>query len=122
MKKERMYEALELGERPTWDFNCWGATAYVLDMTDELYWWNHWQMDSLLEHETEDVANKRRRIGDILVLRRVRDGLLMHTAVYIGKGMYFHKMGSNNSSIMTYEQVTREYSYKNIAFRRVLNG
>lgn len=97
--------------------NCWGTTLYTLGTLPKLAFIGGTDMDSWLADNTTRV--KRPAFGDILVIRYGQDGRdcyctdnegnelaaccggedcdqvgeLMHTAVYVGAGLYWHQEG-----------------------------
>ena len=102
------------GKENNFDFNCWGATLYSLGYSKRLRWVNGDEMIEWLDENTFVVPMDYLQIGDILVLWRGEDRNdftypLEHTAVYLGKGKYFHKRGSSCSEIATLEDVRAIY-------------
>lgn len=96
LNNERLNTANEQGAYPTWGFNCWGATLFVLEGDDSLRWVEDDEMTDWLYDNTDPIEEPTKD-GDILVLWRY--GSLWHTAVYMGEGQYFHKKGSNEAEI-----------------------
>ena len=117
LNKQRVYYSNRKGRFPTWGFNCWGATMFVLNVTARLRWVYEWNMREFLEEETEAVVDKI-QAGDILVMWSGFN--LWHTAVYIGNHKFFHKKGSNCAEITTLDGVKREYPEADrIEYRRM---
>lgn len=99
----------------TWGYgNCWGTTLYMLGVIKEPRFIDSAEMDPWLDKNTKRVVKPA--FGDVLVIRRettdcscIYDsapyncggrseycdapGALMHTAVYIGDGLYWHQRG-----------------------------
>lgn len=119
MNNNRLYYSNNRGKRVTWGFNCWGATAFVLNLVDRLQWLQDWQMEDILHDYTKVVNENEIKRGDILVMCYM-SGTLKHTAVYLGRGKYFHKRGSNFSEITDMNGICRVYSDENIEYRRVV--
>ncbi len=112
VNRQRMYYSKSKGY--TRQFNCWGATTYVLEIHNRLNWLDVWTMEQILEDRTEPVKGKI-KIGDILVLRDNWDEL-QHTAIYIGGGKYYHKKGSDISEYCSLNDVLS--AYKDYATKR----
>lgn len=106
LNRRRVYHANNRGKHSTYDFNCWGATLYVLGDRDRLKWVDHREMDEFLVEETEPIYRPAKK-GDILTVSVW--GRLTHTAVYMGNGRYFHKRGSNSAEITNLAGVRKIY-------------
>lgn len=74
------------------EFNCWGATQYLLGHKEKIGWIEEKKMWSWLDKKTQVVTKSKLAVGDILVISR-NDGTLIHTAVYVGRNKWFHKRG-----------------------------
>lgn len=111
-------KTVKLSKKYTWDFNCWGATQYILDKNPELEWIDKEAMEEFLDDNTVIIEKEDLKRGDILCLY---DSIgLSHTAVYIRNGVYFHKKGCNNGEYATLESITDiYYNYEYIEFRRL---
>ena len=112
--KSRVDRANIKGALPTIDFNCWGATLFVLGQSDTLEWVDSWHMINWLCRETKPIK-KATSLGDILV---ISDHSLEHTATYIGRGLWFHKRGSNKAEILSMAEVLEIYPGR-YEFRRL---
>ena len=112
------------GKEGTWDFNCWGATLYALGEMADLVWICASDMMDFLNEKTREVTEQEvMQKGDILVLYGYdedamfemdynEDGdeiVLIHTAIYLGRGIFWHKMGANKSEFATQEEVVQGY-------------
>lgn len=86
-------------------FNCWGATLYVLNVLGRPVWAERDVMEAWLEQNAKPVY--RPRAGDVVVITRW--GCLDHTAVYLGKGKYFQKLGMNRAEVTTLAGVRKHY-------------
>lgn len=95
-------------------YNCWGATLFVLGHARILQWIECGVMRRWLEENTEPI-HRPRKPGDIVA---VYGWGLEHTAVYLGNGKYFHKMGSNRAEITDLAGVRKIYDGK-YEFKRV---
>ena len=76
-----------------WDreaFNCWGFTAAHFGWIADIEWVDRDTMINLLSRNTKPVESIE--VGDI---EAYYDDLgeLIHTAVYAGDGLYYHKEG-----------------------------
>lgn len=120
---KRMYYANRKGKdiRNGFRFNCWGATAYVLELDHKLTWLECYGMVDLLEDYTVIISEESIQRGDILAIytKNKYGTYLEHTAVYLGRGRYFHKRGSNTSEITNLAGVIRIYGKQKIEYRRV---
>lgn len=99
-------------------FNCWGATLFVLGVKTRLYWEDELAMDRWLEENTKELYRPRKK-GDILVVKDLF-GILKHTAVYMGDGKYFHKRGGGIAEVTNLEGVRKVYPYKQYKFARLM--
>lgn len=119
LKRNRLYYANSRGKTVYYreDFNCWGATAFVLGITDNLRWIENYKMMEILTEKTEIVRTEEIQRGDILVIYESK--WLHHTAVYLGRGKYFHKRGMNTSEITDIDGVIAIYGNDKIEYRRV---
>ena len=106
--KNRLYYANSRGKNGTTDFNCWGATLFVLGMTHRLDWIERYEMEELLDDNAHNIKADERTRGDILALWV--DGCLIHTAVYMGRNKFFHKRGMNNSEITKLDGILAIYN------------
>lgn len=93
--------------KKTHDFNCWGATLYALGKIEKLKWINQESMKLFLYENTVLQSEELKR-GDILVLKN-KYGTLEHTAVYIGRKLFWHKRGSNHSELAYIDEVKKVY-------------
>lgn len=98
LKKHRLYYANNRGKVHYYsgDFNCWGATAFVSGIMDKLVWIEDYRMVEILTERTIRIRANSIQRGDILVIYE-GGKWLHHTAVYLGRGKYFHKRGMNTS-------------------------
>jgi|SRR5665647_2019650 len=105
-------------------YNCWGFTAYVLKLYNELTWLRSHTMDNILETMTIEIKRVDLRAGDIAVYRNKKlwDDL-EHTAIVIDpiKGTIIHKDGSRPLEMDKIYNVfyAKQYGRKNVTFRRV---
>jgi hypothetical protein len=120
LKRNRLYYANNRGKQRyhASDFNCWGATAFVLGMMDNLVWLGDDMMIDILTKRTFIINNEDRQRGDILVIYE-DDDYLTHTAVYLGHKKFFHKRGRNTSEITDMGGIVRIYGNDKIEYRRV---
>lgn len=120
LKQRRLYYANNRGKARYYasDFNCWGATAFVLGITDRLRWIENYNMMEILTEQTIIVEFKERQRGDILVIYK-GGKWLHHTAVYLGHKKFFHKRGMNTSEITDIGGIVRIYGTDKIEYRRV---
>ena len=67
------------------------------------------------------LVNTMMRIGDILVLSGRAE--LVHTAIYTGKGMWWHKPGAQAAEFATEERVVKMYNdyTTRVEYRRFTN-
>lgn len=125
----RANHILNMAGDGTKDFNCWGASQYVLKARDTLGWVENQEMTDWLEENTEIV--KKPEVGDILTLfntgmwfdgQRFHFGRrLVHTAVYLGDGEYLHKLGQSRAERVAQRTVFKAYknSYDEHQLRRL---
>lgn len=91
-------------------FNCWGATQYALGERKKYAWITERVMCQWICEKTVKVEKNSLKIGDILVISCNEYNKLIHTAVYIGNGKWFHKQGKFETSIMTKEEIIKIYT------------
>lgn len=91
------------------EFNCWGATQYLLGHKDKISWINEKKMWSWLDKKTVIINNEKLKAGDILVISR-NDGALIHTAVYVGRNKWFHKKGKWEAVRESKEEIINHYA------------
>ena len=102
--------ANEKAETDSWTFNCWGGTLYALNQTDILEWVDQCTMIDFLDDNTQIVDSDKLEIGDILALWINKYCLVLeHTAVYIGEGVFWHKVGGKESEFGNQEQIQDKY-------------
>lgn len=114
LSRTKVYYANYRGKTLTSYFNCWGATMYVLGHEKRLTWIDQGTMIEWLDENTKHHCSPSCRChlrseeefytlpdniqpGDILTMWKGDD--LVHTAVYIGRGKFFHKRGESTSEI-----------------------
>lgn len=109
MTKLRKYAHL-LGKRGRFT-NCWGTTLWVLGVHQEHHAIFEDRMEPWLATNTVPVDADGIRPGDILVWRWYES--LIHTAVCIGDGRYFHQDSyGGRFYVETYEDITSQwYTY-----------
>lgn len=105
------------GKEGTDQFNCWGGTLYALGQIDELYWVNACDMTDFLE-ECTVLVDEDIREGDILTLWSEYDGLV-HTAVCVRDGVWWHKMGTDKSEYTDMQGVLDSYCWDSCEIRRL---
>ena len=108
LNKRNIKEAHELANYyGECNFNCWGATLYALGKINVLEWIDGEDMLDFSENNTIIQIKIRLRLGDILALYD-EDGLI-HTAIYVGAGKWWHKLGGLESIYSTKEEVLKWY-------------
>lgn len=127
LSNTRIEHVLGMGNTFTQDYNCWGATMFVLGAKDHLTWVDNPEISDWLMANCKPV--KRPQIGDVLGLfyRNESDktAFLVHTAVYIGDGRYLHKLGQQKAVVEPLSKVVRHYqatSNSKLMFRPVANA
>lgn len=112
LSNTRIEHVLGMGNTSTQDYNCWGATMFVLGAKDHLTWVDNPEISDWLMANCEPV--KKPEVGDVLGLFFKDDAKkvarLMHTAVYIGNGRYLHKLGQQKAVIEPLSKVIRHYA------------
>ena len=109
INRRNLRKAHREGKSGNGDFNCWGATLFVLDAIDELYWAENNEIAEFIENETKPIDKKDVQEGDILALYYPRSQRISHTAVYISKRKLFHKVGGCESEYTSKAGVKRRY-------------
>lgn len=90
--------------------NCWNATLLALRFSKNVEYTECRYMEHWLANRTVGISRLyKRKIGDILVIRAL-DKELLHTAVYVGDGLYWHKAGYNG-----------KVGYERASLSRILN-
>ena len=110
LNERNLNEAYKQGQNlnDRYDFNCWGATLFVLGRVDDLHWAENEEMADFIENETEPTKpTEYIEVGDILVL--FENERILHTAVYLSEDKLFHKVGGKHSEFTDFEGVTDEY-------------
>jgi NlpC/P60 family len=122
INNNRLYYANRKGKRGGYGFNCWGATLFTIGAIDKLEWLECDEITEFIENETISISESALQRGDILVLIDRWDEI-MHTAIYLGRGKYFHKSGSNHSEITDLRSILHVYyEYEDIYFKRIRRG
>lgn len=93
----------------TWDgynpkFNCWGATQYALGQRKRWGWVGAEVMWRWINTKTTPVEGELQE-GDVLVISCATYNKLIHTAVYMGNGKWFHKRGRHDTLIQSQQEV-----------------
>jgi len=101
--------------RENGSFNCWGATLFGLGQIDKLYWVRQGSMENFLYKETIEIEEKDLKKGDILALYNETEGLI-HTALYVGNDMWWHKVGGLHSEFTSKEKVIETYEHYEIDY------
>lgn len=100
-------------------YNCWGFTAYALQLVNKLYWMNIQTMENILRKYTKQVRKDKIKPGDIVVYR---DYELLHTAIVISPktNKMIHKDGYSPLEMLNIYKSCYIYSNKaNVSFRRL---
>lgn len=118
LNKRRVYYANNRGNKESYrsrtGFNCYGAVLFALGAMDKLAWVGEWYMLDWLNKHTDKIYRPRRK-GDIISFHECG---LTHTAVYLGKGKYFHKRGMNTAEITDLRGIRETYDGE-IQFHKV---
>lgn len=120
LDRKRMYHANQRGKGGSPDFNCWGATLFVLGHAKRLNWKECQLMTSWLENNTKKIKQVSEP-GDILAIWSHWSERLEHTAVYIGRDRWFHKRGMNKAEITTLREIKKIYEGKS-TFHKLKGG
>ena len=99
-------------------YNCWGATLFILEKTDELYWVENCEIKDFIDNETEEKGDWDIEVGDILVLWGERSWCednedsfgIIHTAVFLTPTKLFHKVGGEQAEFATEDEVLGIYN------------
>lgn len=93
-------------------FNCWGATQYALGHRTRYGWVGESVMSRWLNTKTVLVEDDSLEVGDILVITCDKRNFLIHTAVYMGNSMWFHKIGKEKATYESKAIVIERYSHR----------
>ena len=115
LNKSNITEMTKKGS--SFNFNCWGATRYALGLTDRPIWECQHEMEEFLGDETSDITGNLQK-GDILSLWDEWDNL-MHTATYVGGGLYWHKVGAQHARYNTKKEIIELYEEFGIEGMRI---
>lgn len=100
-------------------YNCFSGTLYALNIKKVLEWASQYEIVDFLKYDTIKIDKKDLKKGDILILRCHIDGVC-HSAIYLGKNKYWHKVGGLQSEYNTLEGILKIYNddYDYIEFYR----
>lgn len=106
--------------------NCWGTTLYLLGANPSLKWEQYIPTTFFLNKCSKIITESNYKKGDILVLKN--NGSTVHTAIYVGRGKWFHKAGSLapcNSYLPTivnfFNFCSNEYEVRRLDDSKILN-
>lgn len=109
-------EDKEIHGHPT---NCWSTTLYTLGASDKIKYVDDWQIEEWLIVNTVRISKRngksKREFGDILVLKKEDDITYFptHTAIYLGKNLYWHQKFYNGPwQIITLEDILHYYCFE----------
>ena len=109
--------------KSSYQTNCWGSTQFALNHTKVASWSERSDMENFLSLHSTPVNMHEIKTGDILVMRDLF-GTLLHTALYMGNGLFWHKPGSNCARNEKFSEIrslyTRICSEMTYSFRRHL--
>lgn len=109
----RIEHVLGMGNGSTSDYNCWGATMFLVGAKDNLAWVEQIEIGEWLVDNTQPVKRTDIRAGDILALFDRSDEKermsLVHTAVCVGNGKFLHKLGQQRATLDTQRGVIKHY-------------
>lgn len=89
--------------------NCWNATILFFDKQSKRKYISDWEMEEWLYKNTNIDEYRLCRKGTILVMSSAEYDLL-HTAVFIGPGILWHKRGCEGPwEIVTEKQIFKIY-------------
>lgn len=110
-------KTLKLGKE-TYNYNCWGFTAYAMKWNKNLLWEDEDVMQEYLDMKTEKV--KTPMAGDIVRLSRYRGKYLVHTAIIIDpkKSLVLHKPGCLALEFNTIAGMKKIYGRYKVDFLR----
>lgn len=103
---EQMVQNTPKGYNPK--FNCWGATQYALGKRKTYGWVGIQVMETWLHKNTFKIDGEA-QVGDILVIKSKKNFFLVHTAVYVGQGVWFHKCGKFETAYESQAEVIKRY-------------
>lgn len=75
--------------------NCWNATLLFHGVTNNVEFTPDYAILAWLNVDCRKIDGRCLKFGDVLVMKRGSE--LIHTAVYLKRGMYWHKPGCNGS-------------------------
>lgn len=90
--------------------NCWNATIMFFDPDQKPQFTSCNEMIEWLNIFTTIDSMKFQAVGSILAM--YQDGLLIHTAVYVGPGILFHKRGMGGHWEFVTERQIRKIYYE----------
>jgi hypothetical protein len=128
VSQTRVDHVLSMAGSCTQDFNCWGATMFIEQAKDKLGWVDNPEISEWIFDNFEPIKKEDLQQGDILTLLDRNDVIkkarLVHTAVFIGDGLFVHKLGANRAKTDKLNGVLREYAYcgNSYAFMRLKGG
>ena len=108
-----------LPDAGSWDYNCWGFTAYYCQWEEKALWLDGWQIESHLKTHTHPISKEEVKAGDVAIFRRGEQQYLTHTAiVFDGGTVVCHKPGQQHLCI---DIITAaQDSYGTATYARVL--
>lgn len=103
--------------------NCWGSTLNALNVTSKLEWVDLSQIKEFIDNDTIHTDNFD--VGTILVMYGNEycgsSYVIIHTAIYLGNDVWWHKAGSLASEHCTIENIFDIYEneFVNCEFKKV---
>jgi len=99
--------------------NCWGTTAYIAKGIPELKFIPEEKAKEFLKTCMRVRGRGKHRFGDIIAIYANnegaakfwgRKGSLLHTAICVGRGIYFHQQGAHGEfKVGTLEELLKVY-------------
>lgn len=104
------------------EFNCWGASCLYYKIIDSPRWVGDDDMNSIIKSKfTRLKSASRAEINDMVAF--YQNGVLIHTAVMVGKDRFFHKIGRNLCTVDSLDQIKLIYNeHTSIRYYRFADG
>lgn len=87
--------------------NCHGLVLAFFDLVNQPFWADESDLMHLVE-QSEIIKSKDVSVLDFMIIE-CRLGHFIHSAIYLGNGMWFHKKGQNNIEPVPLNHILNTY-------------
>lgn len=100
------------------DFNCWGASCLYYSLVERPLWISHETMNDFIDQKFSRLRRSSKlKVNDMVAFYNRGD--LIHTAVFLGRDRFFHKIGAQLCTIDSLKEIKLLYKSTSVRYYRL---